>query len=246
VWQEPSVIDSLLLKLLTGDYGPLPANLTVTIFGRSTPDNTRWPRLSEAVERIPLCHFTPEETQEYLTGKGITDEGRVSDIYDLSDGLPLLVATLAGADLTVHAGVGTVGEHIAAGDELIDALEALPGQRLNFPLLGVFPGDAAVLLLGAQVTAPLLDAHANVHAAIDGKSGNGGESDEPREVEMLGALYKPGSWVPHCTLAMHLDTESLARALRELHPYFGLRASIEKVGLVDMETGDVQDLVGNS
>ena len=139
-----------------------------------------------------------------------------------------------------------VGEHIAVGDELLGALEALPGQRLNFPLLGVFPGDAAVLLLGAQVTAPLLDAHANVHAAIDSKSGNGGGSDSPREVERLGELYKPGSWVPHCTLAMRLDTESLARALRELHPYAGLRASIEKVGLVDMETGDMQDLVGNS
>jgi hypothetical protein len=137
-----------------------------------------------------------------------------------------------------------VGEHIAVGDGLIDALEALPGQRLSFPVLGVFPGDAAVLLLGAQVAPALLDAHAGVHAAIDRKSGNGGGIDGPSEVDRSGALYKPGSWVPHCTLAMRLDAESLARALRELHPYAGLRAGIRKVGLVDTETGDVQDLVG--
>jgi hypothetical protein len=45
---------------------------------------------------------------------------------------------------------------------------------------------------------------------------------------------------------MRLNTEGLARALRELHPYAGPRARIGKVGLVDMETGDAQDLVGNS
>lgn len=128
-----------------------------------------------------------------------------------------------------------LGEDLAADGELVEALGTLPGQGLNFPLLGVFPGDAAVLFLGVQVTAPLLDAHARVHAAIDRK---GGAEDQ------LGELYKPGSWVPHCTLAMHLDAESLGLAYQELHPYAELRARIATVGLVDIETGDVQDLVG--
>ena len=134
-----------------------------------------------------------------------------------------------------------VGEDLAADDELVEALGSFPGQGLNFPLLGVFPGDASVLLLGVQVTAPLLDAHARVHAAIDRR---GGGEDGPSELETLGELYKPGSWVPHCTLAMRLDAESLARAYRELHPHAELRASIATVGLVDTDTGDVQELVG--
>ena len=133
-----------------------------------------------------------------------------------------------------------VGEHIGVGDELIGALRGLPGRKLSFPLLGVFPGHAAVLFLGVQVTAPLLDAHAAVHEAIMGKRGEEGGSGGAGK---LSELYGPGSWVPHCTLAMHLGADSLARACRELHPYAGLQASIASVGLVDIETGDTEDLV---
>lgn len=136
-----------------------------------------------------------------------------------------------------------IAKHLLADDNLLKALKPLPGQRLNFPLLGVFPGAASVLFLGAQVTAPLLAAHANVHAAIAAITTTATKGSEPDDD--LGRLYKPDSWVPHCTLAMDLDAESLAHAYRELHPYAGLRAHIERVGLVDMETGDVKDLVGN-
>ena len=155
-------------------------------------------------------------------------------------GVPtLLTASHQRHDPHVTLAVGE--ERPKVGDDLVSALKPLPGRTLDFPVLGLFPGDAAVLFLGAKVTAPLLAAHANVHAAIEGANELGVTGD----ADKMGALYKPGAWVPHCTLALRLDAEGIVRALRELHPYAGFGATIAAVGLVDIATGDVEHLVGS-
>lgn len=64
----------------------------------------------------------------------------------------------------------------------------------------------------------------------------------PSAITRQAALYKPAAWVPHCTLAMNLDAGSLGRAFRALHPYAGLQARVTSVCLVDIETGDAEDL----
>ncbi len=70
---------------------------------------------------------------------------------------------------------------------------------INLANIGIFPGDRNVLYLGPSVTEPLLALHRRFH-------------------ETFGALarwphYLPGTWVPHLTLAMHVEPQALAPAI---------------------------------
>lgn len=85
--------------------------------------------------------------------------------------------------------------------------------------------EQAVLFLGVSVHAQLLAAHAAVHAAIE------------RESDELWELYRPGLWVPHCTLAMSLNADGLSRAFAQLHPYSAITGHVSSVNLVEVETG---------
>lgn len=123
-----------------------------------------------------------------------------------------------------------VGERIATGDGLLGAVRDLPGTALTLPLLGTFPGAQSVLFLGVTVHAELLRAHAAVHAAIESES------------DGLWELYRPGNWVPHCTLAMSVDADGLSRAVAQLHPYSAVTGRIGSVNLVGVETGEATRL----
>jgi 2'-5' RNA ligase len=109
---------------------------------------------------------------------------------------------------------------------LIETLRPLVGTDLFFDSLATFPGTASVLFLGARATLPLLSAHAAVHELI---------SSEQTE---LWQRYRPGMWVPHCTLAGGLDSTAISRAFGLLHPFQSLPAHVAKICAVDTETGD--------
>ncbi len=83
-----------------------------------------------------------------------------------------------------------VAEQFEVDDRARSLLEQTPGTELTMPVLGTFPGEAAVLFLGVTSNAALLNTHAALRAAI--ASGSAGLWDH----------YRPGNWVPHCTLAM--------------------------------------------
>jgi hypothetical protein len=51
------------------------------------------------------------------------------------------------------------------------------------------------------VTMPLLEFHAQVHASLVIPSGKSWD------------IYRPGHWVPHCTLAIDLETGKLEKAI---------------------------------
>ncbi len=78
------------------------ANIVLVIAGRdslesSLPDDPkRWlPHLdSGTIHRISLKAFTEEETQLYLANRGITDPEKISQISQLSRGLPLYLSML--------------------------------------------------------------------------------------------------------------------------------------------------------
>jgi hypothetical protein len=78
------------------------SNVVVVIAGRdplehSTPDDPkRWLpyRDSSIIYSISLDSFTKEETQSYLTERGIIDPERIETIWQLSHGLPLYLGFL--------------------------------------------------------------------------------------------------------------------------------------------------------
>ena len=116
-----------------------------------------------------------------------------------------------------EAGVTNLGTHthrrhrphisLAVADELdplrvADAVAGLtmpPPLTLSFQYVGQFPGG--VLWLGPAPTTELLDLHARVLRRLD-----------RAEIE-ISELYRPGTWVPHCTLSMTARRDSVARAV---------------------------------
>lgn len=73
------------------------------------------------------------------------------------------------------------------------ALASCPGLPLTLGSLGFFVGAESVAFLGVTPTKPLLETHRKVHSALVGV------------VEESWPIYEPGSWVPHCTIAMNPD-----------------------------------------
>ena len=80
-----------------------------------------------------------------------------------------------------------------------------PPFSLRFGSLGLFPGEENVVFLAAIVTKELLALHEKLHSAL---SDAGIESDPD---------YRPGSWVPHCTITMEEPLRKSLRTIASLH-----------------------------
>jgi 2'-5' RNA ligase len=106
---------------------------------------------------------------------------------------------------------------------LARTIAPLIGAELVFDSLAVFPGSPSVLFLGVRATRPLLDAHAAIHASIT--------------TERANPWYEPGTWVPHCGLALGLDAANVTRAFALLLPFQQLKATITEVCAVNTVTG---------
>lgn len=109
---------------------------------------------------------------------------------------------------------------------LVNTLQPLVGTELCFDSLAIFPGATSVLFLAARVTLPLLRTHAAVHELV------------PVEQTELWAQYRPGAWVPHCTLAFGLDATMVRTAFGLLHPFSSMCARVAEIAAVNTETGD--------
>jgi len=102
----------------------------------------------------------------------------------------------------------TLGVYEAVAPEVVVPLlgelaeKCLP-LAADFTGLRSFPGTAPVLWAAPAPSTDLTAAHALLH-------------------EMVGAdchdHYRPGSWIPHCTLAQDLDGDRLRAALSALQP----------------------------
>lgn len=100
-----------------------------------------------------------------------------------------------------------------------------PLPLLRFLALGTFAGDGGVLFLAAVVTAPLLGAHTRV-------------SDLLREQDLSPwPHYLPGTWVPHCTLAMNLTPAELSAAVGLLAGFREIEARVVEAGITDTGGG---------
>ncbi|MEV4541972.1 2'-5' RNA ligase family protein [Micromonospora echinaurantiaca] len=111
-------------------------------------------------------------------------------------------------------------ERVAAA--LAGTVVAAP-LRLSFQHAGQFVGR--VLWLGPTPTAELLDHHRRVHDRLTAAG------------ITLVEHYRPGRWVPHCTLSMRVPNVLMAAAVRRCLEVLPLEASVVGAALTDHARG---------
>ncbi|TDB70412.1 2'-5' RNA ligase family protein, partial [Micromonospora sp. KC721] len=107
-------------------------------------------------------------------------------------------------------------------EQVAEALRGTPAAaslRLNFQYAGQFVGR--VLWLGVAPTAELLARHALVHDRLT------------RAGIALSEQYRPGCWVPHCTLSMRVPNILMAAAVRRCLEMLPLTATVTTAALTD-------------
>jgi 2'-5' RNA ligase len=96
-------------------------------------------------------------------------------------------------------------------------------QPVTLSHFGVFPNPEAVLFLGATVTRSLLDMHEAFSQLFEAYA------QEPW------GYYRPGHWVPHCTLALYLDPAGISQALNICLPVgLPIEARVEGLGVTEI------------
>jgi 2'-5' RNA ligase len=96
---------------------------------------------------------------------------------------------------------------------------------VSFQQLGLFPAPGAVLFTGPVVTRELLALQREVDELLDGCC-----------VWPEYDYYRPGKWIPHCTLAMEFEDALLPRALDiAFHLKLPLNGTIVGVGVIALK-----------
>lgn len=91
-----SYLDKWLRDVLTGEqYGKPPNKLLLVIAGQQELSRISWDVFEPKVMYQPLQPFTEREARIFLRHKGIIKESLVAEILEQSEGLPLLLNTLA-------------------------------------------------------------------------------------------------------------------------------------------------------
>lgn len=105
----------------------------------------------------------------------------------------------------------------------LDGMPAAPPLRLDFQFVGQFIGR--VVWLGPAPTAELLAHHAEVYARLAAAG-----------IEVYD-LYRPGTWVPHCTLSMRVPRPMVAEAVRLGLEVLPITATVTAAAVADYNRG---------
>jgi 2'-5' RNA ligase len=140
------------------------------------------------------------------------------------------VESLAAGSPHVHPHVSLAVVRDSAPERIADVLAGVvsdPLPRLTLSSLGAFLAPEPVLFLGVTPARELLALNVAVHARLD----HAGIS--------VRAIYRPGSYVPHCTLAMHPPSLDVAvRAV--LGATLPIEAAAVAMRVVEVPTGKVR------
>ncbi|WP_250031480.1 2'-5' RNA ligase family protein [Paractinoplanes maris] len=136
-----------------------------------------------------------------------------------AEGIPTL-ATLLQEKHRPH--VSLAAARTLSPTAVAEALNGLPvgrGLTLDLDFVGQFVGR--VLWLGVTPTTELLNHHREVHERL-----------EAAGVEVWD-LYRPGRWVPHCTISMRVPNPQMAPAIRRCLEILPLRATVTGASVTD-------------
>ena len=114
---------------------------------------------------------------------------------------------------------------------VLEAVAALPDGgpvRLHFDAIGLFRRSRAWLVPG--VGAAVLARQERVVAAVEGAGAE------------LHRHYRPGYWVPHCSVAPRVRREALADLASAVYDILPLEAVADRAALIDSSTGQVWPL----
>lgn len=140
-----------------------------------------------------------------------------------AEGIPTL-ASLLQEKHRPH--VSLAAARTLAPDAVAEALNGLPvgrGLMLDLDFVGQFVGR--VLWLGVTPTVALLDHHREVHDRLDAAGID------------VWDLYRPGRWVPHCTVSMRVPNPQMAQAIRRCLEMLPLRATVTGAAVTDHANG---------
>ncbi|MDG4825628.1 2'-5' RNA ligase family protein [Asanoa sp. WMMD1127] len=136
-----------------------------------------------------------------------------------AEGIPTL-ASLQDSKHRPHVSLAAASRLSPAA--VADALGSFPvgrGLELEMDFVGQFVGR--VLWLGVTPTAELLDRHRAVH---DRLAAGGVEVWEH---------YRPGRWVPHCTVSLRVPNPLMGQAVRRCLEILPLRATATGASITD-------------
>ena len=180
---------------------------------RRTVAGPRWVRIGGVATALELSFDDDADT-------------RVREIWRELDahGVPSLGA--AGGKFHPHVSLAVADHTIDATDALGALAAGAVGLAATLPSLGFFPNaNGAVAFLGVTPTRRLLD----LNAAVDAELRRGGNEVWP--------LYRPGTFVPHCTLAMHVHHPEVVPAI-VVNDRLPIRAEVAGVRVVEIRSGE--------
>lgn len=105
----------------------------------------------------------------------------------------------------------------------LDGLPPAPPLRLSLSYVGQFAGG--VLFLGPAASAELAAHHAEVIGRLDAAG------------VAVADMYRPGAWVPHCTLSMICRGEAISRAVPRCMDVLPLELTISGAAVADHGRG---------
>ncbi|MCA8916919.1 MAG: 2'-5' RNA ligase family protein [Planctomycetes bacterium] len=115
---------------------------------------------------------------------------------------------------------------------LAEIAEETPSLPVILSSLGLFPSAETVMFLAPVVDQELLDVHRVVTERV------AEFSDTPWK------LYRPGRWVPHCSLALRLPRDGVQKALDLLmESTFPITGELIDIGVSEFEAGVVKRYV---
>ncbi len=156
-------------------------------------------------------------------------EARIREIWERIEraGLP---SRLLEFGHTPHVSLGVCAQldRTIFVPRLVEFAAREPKLHATFVSLGTFSNRQGVVFLGLINTRELIDLHARFDAFF------ASAAREPWE------YYRPGRWVPHCTLTTALEPEQVASALRVCAEVpLPIQATLESVALVENPDGAV-------